>query len=381
MAGNSRAVLGNLTILHCIPSFGGGGAERQLCYLANTAAGLGMMTHVAYIHDGPNLNVLDRSRVVLHKMRAVGNYDPAVLLQLVRLIRKVRPRLVQTWITQMDVMGGLAALMTDTPFVLSERSSALAYPGGWKSRLRVRVGCRAVAVAANSEAGRRYWSEIGYRGRSRVIRNGIPIGEIERVQRAELSAWGVPNGNRVIVFAGRYSEEKNIVLMLKALERVVPKRKDVTALLFGEGPLRRELERQVNASGLAARIRVGGFSDSLLAVMKAADLFVSVSNFEGNPNTVLEAMAAKCPLVVSDIPEHREFLDESSAYFAAPSSVDEVTAAIERAMDNREEARAKAGAAYRIAGGRSVELQAREYMDLYMEILGDGIRQGHRHYG
>jgi glycosyltransferase involved in cell wall biosynthesis len=280
----------------------------------------------------------------------------------------------------MDVIGGVAALMTGTPFVLSERASALAYPGNWKDRLRIRIGRRAVAVVANSEAGRQYWTQLGYQGRASVIRNGIPFEEIKRAQRAEMGALGVPKGDRVIVFAGRYSEQKNVVLMLKALARVAGKKKDTSVLLFGEGPLQRELERCASASGLGMRIRVEGFSDTLWAVMKAADLFVSVSTFEGNPNTVLEAMAARCPLVVSDIPEHREFLDESSAFFASASSVVDVAVTIEHALDNRAEARAKSDIAYRAVAGWSVESRAREYVDLYREIFDGGLAFESRRY-
>jgi glycosyltransferase involved in cell wall biosynthesis len=281
----------------------------------------------------------------------------------------------------MDVLGGLAAQMTGTPLIVSERASAPAYRDGWKDKLRAFVGKRATAIVANSEAGRSYWNGLGYRGLARVIRNGIPVADIAKAPRADLSRWGVPVGNRVIVFAGRYTEQKNVMLMLEAFEQVARKSADVTALLFGDGPLRPEVERRLSASGLADRIRVGGYCDSLWEVMKAADVFVSVSTFEGNPNTVLEAMAAKCPLVVSDIPEHREFLDESGAYFASPTSADGVAAAIGRVLDNREEARARAEAAHRIASGWSVELLAKEYMDLYGEILRNPIRLGRRRYG
>jgi glycosyltransferase involved in cell wall biosynthesis len=115
--------------------------------------------------------------------------------------------------------------------------------------------------------------------------------------------------------------------------------------------------------------------------MKAADLFVSVSTFEGNPNTVLEAIAAKCPVVVSDIPEHREFLDESTAYFATPSSADDVATAIERALGNLGEANAKAESAHRDTNRWSVESQTKEYLDLYWEILGGGLPLRQRHHG
>lgn len=369
---------GRKVSLYCIPSFGGGGAERQLCYLANSSIGMGFATHIAYIHDGPNLKVLDQSGVVLHRLSARSNYDPMILLQLVKLIREVRPFLIQTWISQMDVMGGLAGLFTKTPFILSERSSALAYRRNWKDRLRVYVGLRAAAVVANSEAGKSYWQGLGYQGRTQVIRNVVPMSEIERAPCADPGDYGIPKGSRLIVFAGRYSEEKNIILLLEAVTRVIRERSDVAALLFGEGPLRGEIERWVSESGLGARIKIGGYCESLWALMKAADVFVSVSAFEGHPNTVLEAMAARCPLVVSDIPEHREFLDESSAYLTRPSSIADVADAVARALDNRTEARAKADAAFRAAAKWSAESQTSEYIDLYRKILGDGFHFRHR---
>jgi glycosyltransferase involved in cell wall biosynthesis len=198
---------------------------------------------------------------------------------------------------------------------------------------------------------------------------------------ADPGDYGIPVGSRLIVFAGRYSEEKNIIVLLEAVTRVIRGRSDVAALFFGEGPLRGEIEQQVSESGLGARVKVHGYCESLWAVMKAADVFVSVSMFEGHPNTVLEAIAARCPLVVSDIPEHREFLDETSAYLARPSSIADVADTVVSALDNRTEARAKADAAFRTAAKWSVESQTIEYMNLYRDILGDELHIRYQRHG
>ena len=48
-----------------------------------------------------------------------------------------------------------------------------------------------------------------------------------------------------------------------------------------------------------------------------ASLYGSISKFEGRPNAVLEATAVRCPLLVSDIPAHREFLDDATALFVS----------------------------------------------------------------
>jgi len=146
-----------MKILHLIASFGSGGAERQLSLLAPAMVEAGLDVHVAYCADGPNLNPLLHSGVQLHKLPSKGNYNPLLALEIYRLIRKLRPDVVQTWLLQMDVFGGIAALLNGVPFITSERASAPAYPAGWKTRLRVLLGQRATCVIANSNGGLDYW--------------------------------------------------------------------------------------------------------------------------------------------------------------------------------------------------------------------------------
>src|SRR5438132_4429261 len=66
------------------------------------------------------------------------------------------------------------------------------------------------------------------------------------------------------------------------------------------------------------RVQLPGYIPDIWRWMKRASMLVSVGFFEGRPNAVLEAMACGCPLVVSDIPAHREFLDENSALLVKP---------------------------------------------------------------
>ena len=95
-----------IRILHLIHSLSGGGAERQFSYLAPELARMGHNVHVAYSNEGPEKPELPG--VVLHRLKSLSNYDPYLLWQLIRLIRHIKPDIIQTWIPQMDILGGIA---------------------------------------------------------------------------------------------------------------------------------------------------------------------------------------------------------------------------------------------------------------------------------
>src|SRR5258708_16637088 len=101
-----------MRVLHCIGGLGGGGAERQVSYLSKELLRRGVDVHIAYRHGGHNLNGIQESGATLHELWGRNNYDPLLLCSLVKLVRRVKPDLIQTWLLQMDVLAGLAAVLT-----------------------------------------------------------------------------------------------------------------------------------------------------------------------------------------------------------------------------------------------------------------------------
>jgi glycosyltransferase involved in cell wall biosynthesis len=350
------------TVLHLIPSLGGGGAERQLALLARALSKASLRVHLGYLYDGPNSQLARGDGVVLHRLPAFGNHDPLLLMRVLRLIRATRADLVQTWLPQMDVIGGLAARWAAVPVVLTERSSTGAYAGSLKDALRLRVGRKSSAVVANSQSGLEYWRVQGYDGRGVVIRNGV-------VAAAAVDASARSARERIILFVGRLSPEKNLPRLIAALDQVLRGRPEYAAMLCGEGPQRAQLERQIATLPTRDQIRLAGFRMDLEDWMGRAAVLVSASAFEGHPNAVLEAMMLGCPLVVSDIPEHREILDEHSAVFCSPDSSADIAAGIERALDDAAASRARAATARLRAAACSVDAASSAYVELYRTIL------------
>jgi glycosyltransferase involved in cell wall biosynthesis len=362
-------------VLHCVPSLAGGGAERQLTYLAKELAQLGWDVHVAYVHGGPNMRRLEQTGATLHQLTAWGNYDPQILWRLWRTIRKVEPDIVQCWLLQMEVLGGLVAVATRLPWVFSERSCEEAYPPGVKTWLRRGMGLRASAIVSNSAGGERYWRAQARRQlRCHIIRNGLPLEEIAKAPIATLEEAGAAPGRPLVLSAGRFGPEKNFEAVVRAIGLAVLSH-PIQAIVCGDGPLRSRIEELVAETGLSDRVRSVGYAANLWSLMKRANLTVSVSWFEGTPNVVLEAMACGCPLVVSDIAAHREFLDEQAAILVDPRDSRQIADAMIEVLDDPEAAARRARVAYDRVQRYSVSAIAREYADLYQE-LADSRRRG-----
>jgi len=358
-----------MKVLHCIPGMGGGGAERQLAYLAGPLISLGWEVHAALVAGGPNLARLQASGAHIHRLRSVTSYDPRLAWQLARIVRRVKPDVVQVWFVQMEVIAGAVSTLFGIPWILSERSSILAYPPTWKNSLRVAVARRADAIVSNSSGGDDYWKERAGSGVLRfIIPNAVPLEEIDRARAHVPSGLAVRTDQAVVLSIGRFGPEKNIDRLFDALRDIVQRPRTV-GILCGEGPLRPGICHRIAEAGLSDRIFAPGYIIEICPLLKRADVVVAAGVFEGRPNAVLEAMAAERPLVVSDIPAHREILDDTSALWVDSGDPRAIAAAVRSVLDDPMAAARRAAAARSRAVQWSMAAAAAEYDRVYERVL------------
>jgi glycosyltransferase involved in cell wall biosynthesis len=115
----------------------------------------------------------------------------------------------------------------------------------------------------------------------------------------------------LIVFVGRLDHQKKIPWMLGAFAKVVRERPHAVLALLGDGPLRDEIRALVKTLGLERNTIFTGrlATDGVLKWLQAGDATTLVSQIEGLPCSLIEAMSAGLTPVVSNIPAHLQLID------------------------------------------------------------------------
>ncbi|MDB5693178.1 MAG: glycosyl transferase [Alphaproteobacteria bacterium] len=238
------------------------------------------------------------------------------LWHLVRLIRRERPDVVQTWMYHADLLGGVAARLAGNRNVVWGIRNTDLYPGDGNSRLiKVMKLCASLsrlvprAIVCVAEAARARHAALGYdEKRMVVIPNGYdPDPLTDEPRDAARAALGLPQAAIVVGSVGRYNHYKDQLNFVRAMGVVAAAREDVRFLLVGRGnvPENAELAAAIAATGAAERFHLLGHRTDAGRCFAAMDVFCLHSKSEGFPNVLAEAMLAGIPSVATDVGDAR----------------------------------------------------------------------------
>jgi len=154
-------------------------------------------------------------------------------------------------------------------------------------------------MVAVSPSTARSLHSLGFANEITLIPNGIDCSHIDAVPPSSLTSD--------IIFAGRFIGEKNVDLVIGALDLLRRENPDVRAVIIGDGPKKSSLYRMVRDLNLGKHVTFTGFlddPDEVIALMKASKVFVFPSVREGFGMAALEAMACGVPVVTVDHPRN-----------------------------------------------------------------------------
>ena len=114
-----------------------------------------------------------------------------------------------------------------------------------------------------------------------------------------------PQFDKIILMASRLTREKNIGLAIEAMREIVKVRPKTGLVIVGRGPEEKKLKAK--SYKLQTNVIFEPWTDDLSSYYKTADLFLLTSLYEGYGMTLVEAEAAGCPIISTDVGVAREF--------------------------------------------------------------------------
>jgi glycosyltransferase involved in cell wall biosynthesis len=248
--------------------------------------------------------------------RELGLHDLRALWEVMGWLRRDRPQVLHTHTAKAGAIGRLAITLMPwrRPAVVVHTFHGHVFEGEFSpraSRFFARVerflGRRADRLIAVSEEVRRDLIDLGVAPPERVevVRLGFDLSpftregeERERIRRETRERLGIPQHARVVSVVARVVKVKRIDRFL-AMAREVAAREDVWFLVAGDGDKRAELEQSENAKALGERLVWAGFERDIPAICFASDVVALTSDNEGTPVCLIEAQAARVPVVTT----------------------------------------------------------------------------------
>ncbi|MGK2284601.1 glycosyltransferase [Pedomonas sp. V897] len=301
------------------------GVVRNALRIAECAAAAGLRCDVVVVQDEGDFRPCDcpHIRIVSLKTKASPNRFLGTLSATVPLrayLRRYRPRVLFSAGNHIHPLAAMACFqLADAPRLVMRASNDITHArrGGWESvlsrtlalstrpLLRTMFARADRVVSVSEELASDLVRHLGLpRDNIAIIKNGIDVGRIGQLARAEIDhPWFAPGAPPVILGTGRLHRQKNFPLLIRAFARL-RQRQAARLLILGTGPeeTRQELLALAASLGVGEDVELPGYVDNPFAYMRRAALFVLSSSWEGMSNALLEAMACGCPVVSTRCP-------------------------------------------------------------------------------
>ena len=354
--------MNRIRVIHIVPMLSPGGAERVAVHIVNGLNRQRFEPIIISFADPMNCDLdqmLAQAGVEVRYLGKKSGFDYRMYRRLHRVLTEYQPDVVHTHLQvlryalpTMLLLGN--PVLLHTVHNLAERE--IEPPARVVHRYAFSHGVVPIAVAEEVALSMKRLYKIA---QCRVIANCIPTGRYAspQVPREQWRAQeGFENDGVLFVCVARFARQKNHAMLLKAFAIGPASDPRARLLLVGDGVLRGELEAEASALGLGDRVRFLGLRTDIPEILGASDVFVLSSDYEGNPLSILEAMAAGLPTVATAVGGVPSLLaDETGGVLVQPGDAEGFSKAIGSLLGNRQ---------LRESMGAAAARRAREHFDV-----------------
>ncbi len=318
-----------MKIMCVIGAFSFGGAEHVMTNLVNYFNKTDEVIYISLFHRDSPAYPIDEGVCIINgvgfskKLSAVG--------MLRKIIKEQKPDIILSFMTQINNLTIMATLATGIPIVVSERADPKRTPGILNKLLRWVFYRFADGFVFQTNDAKGYFSKT-IQEKSEVIPNPIFVS-------TEDLSFVSKKRDHVIVSVGRLEDQKNFPLLITAFSRVSDEYPDYELHIYGDGSKKEQLETLAQKLNIMNKVRFCGTHRDLHTRIRNASLFILPSDFEGMPNSLMEAMALGMCCISTDCPVGgpKELIDNGENGFLIPVGyVDQLESTMRKLLKNQD---------------------------------------------
>ena len=224
-------------------------------------------------------------------------------------------------------------------------------------------------AAVSNDVGQQILALPGVRSdRVAVIQNAVDIEAYDVPDRCEAcrGEFAVPPHATLLGFAGRITKQKRVDLLLEAFAEVLKRYPQSRLLIAGDGEEKDQQQAYARELGLSDRVIWAGHRRDMPRLLAAMDIYVQSSVNEGLSLSLLQAMAARKPVVATDVGGTREVVNERTGILIPSGSAPPIAAAIISLLDHPDRtSRLVENARQLVQANFSVPRQMEKYKSVY----------------
>ncbi len=268
-----------------------GGAERVISILASRLLKYYEIDIICYF-SAPIFYDID-SRVNIIDMTKLWNCNNkfSKLRAFRRYIKSQNNAIVIAFMMPFYILSAIALLGVKVPFIAAERNDPNSASKVRKILSKILLPKYDVLVAQT--IGAKSFFEGKTNCDLRVIYNPV--------NPALINTEHNDPGFKHFVSMARFYPQKNQRLLISAFRNVLDVYPDCRLTIYGEGPLREQLESQINNLGLNDYVSLPGVTNNIIEALGNASVYVCSSDYEGMPNSVIEAMVCGVPTISTKV--------------------------------------------------------------------------------
>lgn len=376
-----------IKIAHIITKLELGGAQQNTLFTLKTLDRDKFMPVLITGNDGMLLDEalrLDgvKTYLVPQLIREISPIkDLAALYKIFKILRSTSPMIVHTHSSKAGIIGRWAAFLAGVPIIIHtihgfgfnvSDSRVINRLLILLERLTARITDRFIAVAReNIKKGESL--KIFKKDKIRLIRSGIDISGFMHVnvdKVAKKMDLGVHPDIPLIGMLACLKPQKAPVDFIRMADLVCRRFPHVNFIIIGDGELQGEVIEAISSSGLNDRVILAGWRRDIPEMMRAMDIFVLTSRWEGLPRVLLEAMVSGLPIVATRVDGTSEvIIDGVNGYLVEPADVKGMAERVIRLLSDPVMARMMGRAGQDLPKEFDINYMVSQLGDLYIELI------------